>query len=228
MNNKKKFYLFALLVIFSALVAVFSGYFSPKIPLLEPIFSISPSLTALIYVLVFITLTTFSFSVTAVTASGILFFTGPEVVFYSLIGIMGSSIIDFYIAKKLGRTYVRSRIARRRGKLARLDKVVEKNTFKTILILSTIFFVPPTIPNFLGGIINIKFRDYVLATFLGNMPNTILTVYLILGLINSNPLQIYLSVLGLIVVSTIALYFYKGEVGSLLRMSFPWIYRKRR
>lgn len=228
MNNKDKYYLFVLLVIFSGLVAVFSGYYSPKIPLLEPIFTISPSLTALIYVLVFIALTTFSFSVTAMTASGILFFTGPEVVFYSLIGIMGSSIIDFYIAKKLGRTYIRRRISRGRGKLIKLDKIVEKNTFKTIFILSTVFFVPPTIPNFLGGVINIKFRDYVLATFFGNMPNTILTVYLILGLIHSNPFQIYLSVLGLVAVSTTALYFYKGEVGSLLRLSFPWFYRKRR
>jgi len=228
MNNKNKFYILALLVIFSALVSVFSGYFSPQISFLEPIFSISPSLTALIYVLVFIALTTFSFSVTAMTASGVLFFTGPEVVFYSLIGIMGSSIIDFYIAKKLGRNYVRKKLGRKKGKLAKFGNVVEKNTFKTIFILSTIFFVPPTIPNFLGGVIDIKFREYVLATFLGNAPNTVFTVYLILGLIHSSPIQIFLSALGLIVISTTALYFYKGEIGSLLKMSFPWFYRKRR
>jgi uncharacterized membrane protein YdjX (TVP38/TMEM64 family) len=139
---------------------------------------------------------------------------------------MISSIVHFYISKKLGRDYVRNYLEKRGSKLEKFDEIVEKDTFKTILILSGIFFVPPIVPNLLGGIIKIKFKNYVIATFSGNILNTIFTVYLISGLLTSNSVEVYTSIAGLIVVTLVSLYFYTGEIKEIFRISFPWLFRK--
>jgi len=227
MNSKERFALFLVFVVISLFVAIFSGYFGLNFSSIGSFVSINHNLAILIYNILFITLTSFSFSVSVMTGVGVLFFSWQEVLVYAMIGIMGSSIIDFYIARKLGRSYVRNYIEQRGGKLEKFDEIVEKDTFKTILILSAIFFVPPTIPNFLGGIIKINLKNYCISTFLGNFPNTFFTVYLIKGLLSSNLLQIYFSIAGLIAVTLIALYFYKGEIRHILILSFPWIFYRK-
>ena len=157
MNSKKKFFLFVFFIVISISVAIFSGYIGISISNLESFVYKNHIYAIFIYNLLFITLTTFSFSVSAMTGLGALFFSWPELFVYSMIGIMGSSIIHYNIARKLGRDYVRNYIEKKGGKLKKFDKILEENTFKTIIILSAIVFVPPTIPNFLGGIIKIKF-----------------------------------------------------------------------
>jgi uncharacterized membrane protein YdjX (TVP38/TMEM64 family) len=224
MNSKRRFYLFAGFLIMSFFVFVVFGYFGFNVDNLEIFFLVNAWVAALLYTLLFIVLTAFSFSVSIMTSSGILFFSWPEVVVYSMIGIMGSSIIDFYIARKLGRDYVRNYLERRGGRVERFEEILEKDTFKTTLILSAIFFVPPTIPNFLGGIMNINLKKYSVATFLGNIPNTFFTVYLVNGFFYSNVFQIWVSVVGLILTSGIALFFYRGEIRGILRVSFPRVF----
>ena len=178
------------------------------------------------FIILFIALTTFAFSVSIMTGFGALFFPANESIFYSIIGILGSSIIIFFVARRLGRDYVRNYVEKKGGKLEKFDKIIEHNTFKTILILSAIFFVNPMIPNLLGGIIKINFRNYIIATFIGNLPNTIFTVLLVKGVVYSNIVYVYISSIGLISVTLIALYFYKGELIDIIELSLPRRYHK--
>ncbi|MBU2615671.1 MAG: VTT domain-containing protein, partial [Nanoarchaeota archaeon] len=141
-------------------------------------------------------------------------------------GIMGSSIIDFYISRKLGKNYVRRYLNKHGGRIEEFEDVLEKNTFKTTLILSAIFFVPPMIPNFLGGIMNINLKNYSIATFVGNLPNTFFTVYLITGLFYLDPSKVYISIIGITITSLTAMYFYNGEIKHLFKLSFPWAFRR--
>jgi len=221
MNSKKKFVLFIAFLVVSLFFAIFSAYFGLNPSSIETFVSVNHVLSAFVYNLLFIGLTSFSFSVSVMTSFGTLLFPWYEVVIYAMIGIMGSSIIDFYISRKLGRSYIKNYLEKRGGKIEKFEEIVEKNTFKTTLILSAIFFVPPTIPNFLGGVININLKGYSIATFLGNLPNTFFTVYLINGLLYSNTFQIYASIIGLVMTTLIALYFYNGEIRNILRLSFP-------
>jgi len=216
--------LFVLFAFTCLVIAIFSGYFGIN-TYIQDFISINHYLAAIIYTFIFIVLTSFSFSVSVMTSVGTLFFSAWEIIFYSMIGIMGSSIVDFYISRKLGRDYVKNYIEKRGGKIEKFDKIIEKDTFKTIMILSAIFFIPPTIPNFLGGVIKIDLKKYFIATFLGNVPNTILTVYLVNGFLYSNTTQIYLSITGLVLVTLTSLYFYSGEIKDILRLSFPWVFR---
>jgi len=228
MNSKKKFALLIAFLVVSLFIAIFSGYFGFNPSSIETFVSVNHMLSALVYNLLFIILASFSFSVSVITSLGTLLFSWYEVVIYSMIGIMGSAIIHFYISRKLGKDYVRNYLEKRGGKIEKFDDIVEKNTFKTTLILSAVFFVPPTIPNFLGGVININLKKYFIATFLGNLPNTFFTVYLINGLLHSNNFQIYISIAGLVLTTLIALYFYKGEIKNILRLSFPWAFEKNK
>jgi len=207
-------------------VVILSGYFGLNQSTIESFVSKNQSSTALIYTLLFIGLTSFSFSVSVITGVGVLFFPSFKIIIYAMMGIMGSSIIDFYISRKLGRNYIKNYLEKRGGKLEKFEETVEKNPFKTTFILSAIFFVPPTIPNFLGGIMKINLKNYAIATFLGNILNTIFTIYLIEGFLYPNPYKISISIAGLIFVTSVSLYFYKGEIKDILKISFPWSFRK--
>jgi len=227
MRSKEKFVLLMLFLIISLFVAIFSGYFGLNQTSIESFISINNSAAAFIYIFLFIGLTSLSFSVSAMTGFGVLFFSGFEIILYAMAGIMGSSIIHFYISRKLGKNYVRNYLERNGGKLERFDEIIEKDTFKTTIILSAIFFVPPTIPNFLGGVMKINLKKYAIATFLGNLPNTVFTVYLIKGILYPSLFFVYASITGLVIVTLISLYFYRGEVKGILKTSFPWIFVRK-
>ena len=226
MNNKKKFLLFVLFILVSLVVAVLSSYLGLDQETIQGFVALNKTFASLIYTVLFIVLASFSFSVSVMTSVGTLFFSGPEAVAYAIIGIMGSAMVHFYIARRLGRDYVRETIRKRGGVLEKFDEIVEKNTFKTILILSAVFFVPPTVVNLLGGVVKINTRKYALATLFGNFPNTLFTVYLMKGLLYTDALLIGVSLAGLILTTLIALYFYTGELKHILRLSFPWAFKK--
>jgi len=226
MNTKTKFALFLIFLVISLFVALFSGYFGLNSSSIGVFVSLNPTFASFLYIFLFIVLTTFSFSVSVMTSLGTIFFSGIEVFIFSIIGIMGSSVIDFYVSRKLGKEYVRNKLIKNQAGLERFDEILEKDNFKTIFILSALFFVPPKIPNLLGGVMKINFGKYFIATFLGNMPNTIFTIYLIKGVLYSDIVQIYLSVIGLIAITSISLYFYKNEIRNILILSFPGFFRR--
>lgn len=226
MNYKKRFSLLVVFIAVSLIVSIVSSYFGFNLSSIEAFVSMNRNIAGFLYTLIFIGLATFSFSISAMTSWGTVFFEGYEVVIYSVIGILGSSIIHFYISRKLGRDYARRKIEERGEKLEKFDEILEKDNFKTILILSAIFFVPPIIPNLLGGVMKINLKKYSIATFLGNIPNTIFTVYLIKGFLYGSKILISVSIAGLILTTLTALYFYKGEIREILKLSFPWIFRK--
>lgn len=226
MNNKKKFTLFVAFIVICILVAIVSGHFGLNFPSIEKVVSAHYVLSVFIYLLLFIVLISFSFSVTAMVLAGIIFFPFFIVLVCAMIGIMGGAIFHYFISKKLGKDYIRNYLEKRGGNLEKFDEIVEKDNFKTIIILSAAFIVPPIIPNLLGGIMKINLKNYSIATFFGNLPNTIFLVLLAKGIFYSNVLKIYISIAGIAIVTIVALYFYKGEIKSILRLSFPWAFRK--
>lgn len=228
MNPRKKFIIFIIFIIASFIISTFSGYFGLNpTSTIEKFINLNPNFSSLIYTILFIILTSFAFSVSVMTSLGAMFFSTYEVIIFSMIGIMGSSIIHFYLSRKLGREYVRNYIHNKGGDLEKFDVILEKDSFKTIFLLSAIFFVPPSIPNFLGGVIKINLKKFSIATFLGNVPNTVFTVLLINGFMNSNNTLVIISIIGLILVTSIALIFYSGEIKDILVLSFPWMFNRK-
>jgi uncharacterized membrane protein YdjX (TVP38/TMEM64 family) len=227
MNNKKKFAWFVAFLLLSLVIAIVSGYVGFSLPSLEKLVASNYILSLAIYTLLYIVLIPFSFSVTAMMLAGMVFFPIPILIITAIIGIMSGAVSHYYIANKLGKDYVRGYLEKRGGNLEKFDEVLEKHNFKTIFILSAAFIVPPIIPNLLGGIMkNINFRDYSIATFFGNLPNTIFVLFFLRGILYGNISEVYISAAGVALVTIIALYFYKGELKHIFRLSFPWAFKK--
>lgn len=205
----------------------FSSNIGGAIQFLLGYYSLSHFFIALAFVLIFIALTTFGFSVTVMVIVGTLFFGFLEIVVYAMLGILGSSTIVFFISRHLGREHSRKFFKNRGNYFCDVNDVVEKDTFKTITVLSTIFFVPPMIPNILGGVIKIGFWEYLLATFLGNLPTTFFSVLTVYGTMNLNSEYVTSGIIGLVMTTLIALFYYRGELKCLLRLSFPWAFRNK-
>lgn len=227
-NNKKKFILFIAFILLSVIIAIVSGYFGFNLPSLEKLVSSNYTLSIAIYLLLYIVLIPFSFSVTAMILAGMVFFPIPILLVCAMVGIMSGAIAHYFIAQKLGKEYVRSYLEKRGGDLEKFDEILEKHNFKTIFILSAAFIVPPIIPNLLGGIMKINFKNYSIATFFGNLPNTVFVIYFLRGVLYSNALEIYISAAGIAIVTIVSLYFYKGELKHIMKLSFPWAFKKQK
>jgi uncharacterized membrane protein YdjX (TVP38/TMEM64 family) len=228
MNNRKKFILFIGFILLSIIIAVVSGILGFNLSSLEKVVAANYVISVLIYLVLFVVLIAFSFSTTAMLFAGFVFFSIPILLICAMTGIMGGAIFHYFIAKKLGKDYVRNYLEKRGGSLEKFDEIIEKDNFKTIFILSAAFIVPPLIPNLLGGIMKINLKKFSIATFFGNLPNTIFTIYFVKGVLYSNPLDVYISVAGIAIVTIVALFFYKGELKSIFRLSFPWLFRKNK
>ena len=106
----------------------------------------------------------------------------------SLFGVMvGTVVVSLAsvtcasIAFWLGRTLARSLIERRLAGNARfraLDQAVAAGGFKVVLLTRLSPLFPFTLLNYAYGLTKVKFRDYVLASWIGMLPGTVMYVYL--------------------------------------------------
>jgi uncharacterized membrane protein YdjX (TVP38/TMEM64 family) len=109
--------------------------------------------------------------------------TGSGFVFGVVLGsatVSIGSVIGASAAFLLGRTLAREWIERRvasNPKFQAIDRAVEKNGFKIVLLtrLSPIF--PFNLLNYAFGVTKVRFRDYVLASWIGMFPGTVMYVY---------------------------------------------------
>lgn len=102
----------------------------------------------------------------------------------TMVGFWISGTIAFYIARFLGKDFVEGIIG---DKLMKLDKNMEKNGFKILFLLR----LPPVLPydplSYACGLTKIRYRDFILASVIGVVPETI--CYSIIGREAHNPLS---------------------------------------
>lgn len=95
---------------------------------------------------------------------------------FTMVGFFISGTIAFYIARILGKDFVESIIGKR---LMKLDDNMEKNGFNILLMLR----LPPILPfdplSYACGLTKISYGEFITASLLGVMPETI--CYSILG-----------------------------------------------
>ncbi|MGG7176855.1 TVP38/TMEM64 family protein [Clostridium paraputrificum] len=94
----------------------------------------------------------------------------------TMIGFWISATIAFYLSRFLGRDFVEGIVGKR---LVNLDNNIEKNGFKILFMLR----LPPILPydplSYACGFTKINYRDFIAASLLGVVPETI--CYSILG-----------------------------------------------
>jgi uncharacterized membrane protein YdjX (TVP38/TMEM64 family) len=91
------------------------------------------------------------------------------------------SVMAATVAFLLGRTVARRWIAERVGRDARfaaIDAAIEREGLKIVLLLRLSPALPFNVLNYALGLTRVRLRDYVLGSFVGMLPGTLLYVYL--------------------------------------------------
>ncbi len=133
---------------------------------------------AVVYALVYVTGTVLLVPGTALTAgAGLIYGTVIGTLIVSPASVLGATL-SFLIARHFARDWVESKLEKY-PRFKGIDRAIEKNGFKTILLLRLQpVFIPFALLNYALGLTSVRLRDYVLASWLGMLPASILYVYL--------------------------------------------------
>ena len=94
---------------------------------------------------------------------------------FTWVGATIGAVLSYLLAKALGRDFVNQLVG---GKLAALDRRLERNGFLGVLILRLVPLFPFVWINFGCGLTGIRLRDYTLATAVGILPGTFVYQFL--------------------------------------------------
>ncbi len=131
--------------------------------------------------------------------------------FGTLVAIIGNTIgatLAFLLARYIFQDYGKKVFA----KYPTIEKYVnslETKGLSTILFLRLVPLFPFNAINFLLGVTPIPLKTYVIGSFIGMLPGTFLFVYLGGSLKMLSPLNIGLSILGIIILTVIGKYYEK-------------------
>jgi uncharacterized membrane protein YdjX (TVP38/TMEM64 family) len=90
---------------------------------------------------------------------------------------VAGATLAFLIARYLARDWVTRRI-KKYPQVAAIDRAIEKKGFKAVVLLRLQPVLPFNILNYALGLTSIRLRDYMLASWIGMFPATVLYVYL--------------------------------------------------
>lgn len=127
---------------------------------------------------------------------------------YILIGATLGASLSFVIARYFGRQFIESFSWLHKGKIKSFDDGIEKNGFRMMLFIRLIPLFQYDAVNFGSGLSKMKFRDFVLGSFIGMVPG---------GFIN--------AMLGSSLENIISIQFFASLGFFILLMFIPTIYK---
>ncbi len=125
----------------------------------------------------------------------------PLAIVYSFIGLMFGAVVDFLLARYLGRDFITRFF---KGKLEKFDEKSQKHGFRLILYLRMVPIFPFISINFGAGLSKIRFSDYFWGTALGILPSLCVVSYFASSLI-SGTAEARHHVMGHLIVSSLLL-----------------------
>lgn len=108
--------------------------------------------------------------------AGFLFGVVVGAVTVSLASVVGASAA-FWLGRTIARGWVERRFSGDRRFLT-LDRAVEREGFKIVVLVRLSPVIPFTAINYVLGLTKISYRDFLLASWIGMLPGTILYAYL--------------------------------------------------
>ena len=109
-------------------------------------------------------------------AAGSLFGVVVGTAVVSLASVAGASLA-FWLGGPLARGWVEKRLAGN-PRFRALDQAVAAGGFKIVLLTRLSPLFPFTLLNYAFGLTRVRFRDYLLASWIGMLPGTVMYVYL--------------------------------------------------
>jgi uncharacterized membrane protein YdjX (TVP38/TMEM64 family) len=160
------------------LVAIFAfldvrGFLRAALALVEELGPWGPLLFIVLYVLAAVLFVPAS---VLTLGAGALFGVLRGSIYVSVAAILGATAA-FLVGRHLARNWVARRIEGN-ASFAAIDRAVEREGWKIVLLtrLSPVF--PFTLLNYAFGLTRVRLRDYILASWIGMLPGTVMYVYL--------------------------------------------------
>lgn len=100
-----------------------------------------------------------------ILATAILF--GYDSIWISFLGQTGAALASYFLARSVGHEFVRALLGQR---LLPLQRILEEHAFRYLLLLRMLGFVPLPLLTYGPGFLRVKFRTFITATIIGEMP----------------------------------------------------------
>lgn len=130
------------------------------------------ALGPLLFLILFALLQPFGISAHIFVLTAALAWSPALAILLSWLGAMLAASVAFMTSRTLARDAIQARIPAR---LRRWDDALEHNGFRTVLLLRLVFFTTFLV-QLMYGLTKVRFRDYLLGTALGNLPQIIIEV----------------------------------------------------
>ena len=176
MKPKTKFTIFALAIVVLTIIFTTTeagSYIKPEL-LREYILSFG-TIAPVAYMVIYILGTVIGFPGSVLSLAGGLAFGAAYGTVYTVIGATLGASAAFFIARYMGREFVRKLMGQNAKKL---DLKLEKHGLGLILFTRLIPLFPFNVLNFGFGLSKVKFRDFFIGTLIGIIPGTFAYVYL--------------------------------------------------
>lgn len=131
---------------------------------------------------------------------------------YIMIGALCGSTLSFYIARFYG-SWIKDKL--KNEKFLDIDKNIKKNGFMIIFILRLVPLVPFDIISYSAGFSSIKYKDFIIATFIGIIPGVVVYANIGAQSLNFGTNNFYFSIAFLIALIVISAMF-KNKVKKRL------------
>lgn len=159
-------------------------------------------LAPIIYIIIFalVPLTLFPDSIIAI-AGGLIFGLVKGYIYTAIGAILGATL-SFYISRKLGRNFVKKLT---KEKLDNIEEMINSNGFFIIFMLRLIPLFPFDIISYGAGLTSVKYKDFILATFLGTIPGILVFTNIGAQSVNMGSGSFYISIGALVLLFIISM-----------------------
>lgn len=157
----------------------------------------------LAYILIYVVSTVLLLPSSAVTVTGGAVFGSVMGTIYTVVGATIGATISFLIARYFGEKFVEKILKNKFQKIYEYDEKIEQNGFMVMFFLRLIPIVPFNILNYAMGLTRIRFKDYLIATFIGIIPGTFVYTFFGSSLSNMNPVHIIIAIVLLLALMSI-------------------------
>lgn len=219
--KKLKFIIFFVFIILAIVLFIFASYlgYTPE-NIGEKLNNNYYYETIIIFIILIAIAAATTLPITAVMIPGIIFFSFQANIFYTTIGIFIGALFTFFMSRYLGKDYVKDYVKLKGGRVKALNDLIEEKSFKLILLLNLVYFFPSNIAHMVAGLTKTKFNKFLLATVMGNLPNTFAVALVIYGTYWLNSTYVICGVIILIIISIIPLYFYRKHIKELIILAY--------
>lgn len=155
------------------------------------------------FILIYVIVTVFMLPASALTVAGGAAFGSIMGTIYTVIGATIGATISFLITRYFGAAFVEKYLKQNFETLYEYDEKIEKHGFWVTLFLRFIPIVPFTVLNYGMGLTKVRFRHYLIATFLGIIPGTFIYSYFGNSLTSMNITHIAIAIVLLILLASI-------------------------